>query len=285
MPEAAGLAEREVSISWSRLKDHEECQEKAYLLGRGFRSPVTDIRVFFKGTVADRCMRQWLDQDNPELGWMAAHVDTILDKEVVEARETGDGGVNWKHPGDKDEVRAWVKTCVTKLEPLLVKYALPYDYQPALRFKVPINLPYLDGTLQRIWLNGELDLLCEVPRLDETVSRRFHVWDLKATENDQYYKKVIGQLVFYDIAIRAKYGAWPVASGIFQPMCLEPMVPFTLTMDHRREMMARIERAVRQQWAGQHHPKESDAGCNWCPVQHACPKFALAKPGKAPFFS
>jgi hypothetical protein len=231
-------------------------------------------------------MRKWLDQDKPEPGWMAAHVDTILDAEEIESRETGDGGVNWKHPGDKDEVRAWVKTCVTRLEPVLIKYALPYEYQPAVRFKVPINLPYFDGTLQRIWLNGELDLMCEAPALplgEGKTARQFHVWDLKATENDQYYKKVIGQLVFYDIAIRALYGAWPVRSGIFQPMCQEPVLAFTLTMDHRREMMARIERAVRQQWTGQHRPKDSDAGCSWCPVQHACPKFALPQRGKAPF--
>lgn len=273
-----GQADRELSISWSRLKDQEECGEKAYLLSRGFRSPVVDLRVFFRGTVVDRCMRKWLDLDDPQPGWMAEMVDLILDESVTEAKDSGDGIVSWKGPGDKEAVRDWCRTCVTRLEPLLFRVAIPYEYQPAVRFKVPITIPYLDNTPQRIYLNGEMDLLCQ---LSTTEPRQLSVWDLKGTENDAYWRKVLGQLVFYEIAAFAMLKEWPVSSGILQPMCQQQVLNFTFTADHRREMLARIQRVANQQWTGIHRPKESDAGCNWCPVQHACPKFAIRR-GKAP---
>lgn len=279
-----GQADPEISISWSRLKDWEECSERGYLLSRGFRSPVTDLRVFFKGTVVDRCMRKWLDLPDPPLGWMAEHVDLIFETEEREARETGDGIVGWKHPGDKAELREWCRRCVTRLEPTLVRYALPYYYEPAKRFRVPLKLPPGTGPSQVI-LNGEMDLLTmeRSPAPDMTGPRRLRVWDLKATENKNYYQKVIGQLVFYDIACFAMFREWPLEVGIFQPMCEEPELPFTLTMNHRREMLARIERVAIQMWNKQHSPKVSNAGCDWCPVHHACPKFALNQRGKAPF--
>jgi CRISPR/Cas system-associated exonuclease Cas4 (RecB family) len=284
---APGQVDRQLSISWSRLKDQEECSEKAWLLQRGFRSRVTDVRIYFKGTVVDRCMRKWLDQEKPQPGWMAEMVDLILEESLVETKDSGDGAVGWKHPKDKDEVREWCRTCVTKLEPVLYQYAIPYNYQPAVRFKVPLTIPYLDGSPQRIWLNGEMDLLTSEPLPDGGIDiprslHRYRVWDLKATENENYHKKMLGQLIFYDLVVRIMMGAYPVEVGIIQPMCQVPVVPMSLTTDHRNEMAARIIRVAEQQWNGHHRPKESNTGCNWCPVQHACPKFLVAGRGKAP---
>lgn len=286
MSEAPGLPERELSISWSRLKAWEECSEQGYLLGRGFRSPLVDLRVFFKGTVVDRAMRKWLDMERPEPGWMASKVHEIFDAEEEEARASGDGVVGWKSTSDRNEIRAWCLECVTRLEPLLFRVAIPYNYQPAVRFKLPMTIPYLDGTPQRIWLNGEMDLLCEEPAPDGGLNyagpKRIHVWDLKATTDPSYYRKALGQLVFYDIAAFIMFKTWPVKSGIIQPMVPEQLLPFTLTMDHRREILARITKVAEQQWKNDHRPKASNAGCDWCPVKHACPKWRVEKRGKAP---
>lgn len=281
-----GFPDREVKISWSRMRDAEECTEKAWLLSQGKKSPVTDVRNFYRGNVVDLCMRTWLDQDDPLPGQMLAMVDAMMDKVASEGQATGDGVVQWKNPSDKEEVRAWCKDLVTRLEPILGRLALPYGYQPAVRFEVPLTIPYLDGSPQRIWLRGEMDLLCQESMpdggLDYAGPRRIHVWDLKGTADDSYWRKVTGQLVFYDIAAFLMLGAWPVRSGLIQPMCQEPVLTFTWTEDQRREMFTRITRIAEGMWRGDHAPKVSNAGCDRCPVRHACPKWAVTGRGRAP---
>lgn len=265
-----------VKVSWSRLRNHDECPAKGDLLYRGHKSPVSDIRSYFHGMVADRLMGRWLEQDPPEPGWMAAHVDEFLESEEITARETGDGVVRWRTPGDKDEVRALVLELVIRLEEILGVICLPFDWVPHWRFQVPVSI---DG--REIILIGEADLLV----FDN--QGRIAVWDLKATKDNSYYQKVLGQIAFYCIAVRAcqgvrcgehELGSWPYAAGLIQPMCDQRVLPVTVGEPAIREMMGRIERTARDIMAGRLAPKPGDR-CQWCEVNHACPAFKIPAGG------
>lgn len=255
-------------LSWSRLRVHDECPAKGQLL-RTHKSPIQDIRNFYHGNVVDLCMRRRLTLKDTGPDWMVSQVDAIFEEAEVIARETGDGIVKWKGPADKDETREFCRECVTRLEPILQKYCLPFYYDPAVRFTVPITIPYLDGSMVEIDLTGEMDLVVWDNQ------DRYVVWDLKATKDDQYYKKVLGQLSFYAIVIRVMKGKFPVKTGLIQPMCTQQVLPVDVTPQAVREMSARITRTAHDIWAGRLAPKEDDDGCSWCPVHDACPKFSF----------
>ena len=251
-------------LSWSRLRNHDECPAKGALL-RDHKSAAQDIRSYFHGNVVDLCMRRWLSFDDPEMGWMAAQVDAIFE----ESLHTDEGFVRWKHPGDKNETREFCRELVRRLEPILVKYALPFTWQPAVRFEVPISVPYLDGTPRVIRLVGEMDLMVR------DSEGRIAVWDLKGTRDNSYWRKVAPQLVFYSLATAAMTGKFPVMTGLLQPMCDQQVLPVTVTPQALREMGTRIERLARDIWAGDLAPKADNDGCDYCPVMHACAKFAV----------
>lgn len=261
-------------LSWSRLRNHDECPAKGDLLRR-HKSPVTDIRSFYHGNVVDLAMRRWLSQEVPEPGWMLAQVDAIFEEAEVIARETGDGIVRWKGANDKAETREFCRELVTRLEPILAKYAIPFEWTPAKRFSVPISVEDLGGHMREIILVGEMDLLvrdCE---------GRYAVWDLKATRDNAYYKKVLGQIAFYAIAVKAMYGKFPAMAGLIQPMCDQQVLPVTVDHDAVAQMAGRITKAARDILAGKVAPKEDNVGCAYCPVKHACPKFRFGgKPGR-----
>lgn len=264
-------------LSWSRIRNHTECPQKGALLSAGKKSPAADIRNFFLGTVVDRCMRDWLSSDTPEPGGMVAMVDELLDKSEKEARETGDGIVKWRHPRDKEESRAWCRELVTRLEPALQRYVLPFAWEPALWFSVPLSIPYLDGSLREIFLIGEMDILVR------DGAGKHVVWDLKGTSDDSYWRKVVGQLVFYDIAVALMFGDWTVFSGLIQPMCKEQTLRWSFTEDQRREMFTRIVAVATDIWRGDLALAPTTSGCDRCPVKHACSRFqAPAGRGRAP---
>lgn len=249
-----------------------ECRAKGALISAGRKSPVADIRWFFPGTVVDRCMGDWLDQETPEPGWMAAHVDEILDREETGARESGDGVVKWRDGQDKAKIRAWCRELVTRLEPILFELVIPYEYESHVRFKVPLIIPGLDGAPRQILLAGEMDLLTW-RRKDVPLAIR----DLKATEDPGYWRKVTGQLVFYEIAVWGMTGLWPEESGLIQPMCPERVLPFYFDAELRRQMFVAICQVAADIWSRNLPPKADPAGCDRCPVKAACPKFALGR--------
>lgn len=265
-------------LSWSRLRNHDECPAKGDLLRR-HKSPATNIRDFYHGNVVDLAMRRWLGQEHPEPGWMAAQVDAIFEESEVIAKDTGDGVVHWKSPTDKSETLDFCRELVTRLEPILVKYALPFTWQPAVRFKVPVRIQDLDGHWREVVLIGEMDLLVR------DVNGRLAVWDLKATRNNAYYKKVLGQLAFYAIAVKALHGQFPAMTGLIQPMCDQRVLPVTVDHDAVAQMAGRITKAARDILAGRLAPKADRHDCTGpygCPVLHACPAFRVGsgKPGR-----
>jgi len=244
-------------------------------LAEGRKSPITDIRGYFHGTVVDKCMRRWLSQENPQPGQMLAWVDEIFATAEKEAKESGDGQVRWKFAGDKKETLEFCRECVTRLEELLVKVCLPYTWDPAVRFSVPLTIPDPNDEPRRIDLIGEIDLLVEMPG-DQVI-----VWDLKATKDDNYWRKVLGQLTFYNIVVaimrsqdeKATADPWPTAAGLLQPMCAEQDPVFTFTQEDYSQMFQRISALARDIWLGNVLPKADNTGCRYCEVRGACPKF------------
>lgn len=254
-------------VSWSQLRTHEECRQKGVLLRAGKRSPGQNIRGFFHGTVVDVAMRTWLSSPELRPGHMLEMVDELIESCQREAVETGDGVVRWKSATDRAEMREFCMELVRRLEPLLHRYVLPFDYEPAKRFSVPVEVPYLDGTPTCVHLVGEMDILVRDSALC------WGIWDLKATAADDYWRKVLGQLTFYDLATWAMFGDYSTVTGLIQPMCTEPVLTFVLTEEHRRQMWARIHRFTTDRWQRDVGPKETTDGCNWCPVNHACSRF------------
>jgi PD-(D/E)XK nuclease superfamily len=267
-----GAEEREIGVSWSRLRDHMECHQKAALKAKGKKAPSTDIRNFFPGTVVDVCMRRWLDQDSPQIGEMTAMLDQVLVDAEHEAQKTGDGIVRWRHLGDRDEVRASCRELLERLEPILCELALDdsLDYVPARRFRAPLVVPYLDGSPQRIWLVGEMDLFTQT----RSQPCQYRVWDLKNTRNKDYWRKVTGQLLFYDLATFCLHGSWTSECGLIQPLCPERVLRFVFAEQNRRELLAAVTRYAADVWRNDQAPKATNEGCDRCEVRHACVRYA-----------
>jgi PD-(D/E)XK nuclease superfamily len=258
---------RLLSISWSSLRAHLECRQKAFLLRSGKRSPSGNIRQFFHGTVADRIMRTWLL--DPQPGAMPGMVRATMDEEETKARETGDGVVRWRTPTDRAEMEEFCVELVTRLEPLLDEHVLAYDYDTAVRFKAPIQVPYLDGRPAWINLSGEIDLITRDP------GGNYRVWDLKATADDSYWRKTLGQLTFYDVCVQEMVGVPPVLSGLIQPMCKAPVLTFSFGEKERTQLLAAVARMASDIWQRDFRTKDGTSGCSWCPVRHACERYKV----------
>lgn len=258
-------------LSWSRIRTHAECHAKGALL-RDHKSPSADIRNFFHGNVVDLAMRRWLRQEPPTPGWMVAQIGQLMEQAEADAKATGDGLVKWRHSSDKAEVLEFCRDLVVRLEDILGWLCLPYEWEEAVRFSVPATIPGPGGEPRQILLVGEIDLLVRDLQSD------IHVWDLKATKDNAYFRKVTGQLAFYEVAWAAKTGKWPVRSGLIQPMCDQPVIAFDFSQDNgaaRTQIMQRIISTANDIWAGRLDPKADNQDCVYCPVRHACPKFKV----------
>ena len=212
-------------------------------------------------------MRTWLSDLTQTPGKMATMVDDYIVSCERDAKESGDGIVRWKSPTDRAEMRDFCLELVKRLEPILHKLVLPYDYEPAKRFTVPVQIPYLTGEPTCVHLVGEMDILT---RNDHG---HWGIWDLKATKDDSYWRKTFGQLVFYDLSLAAMFGDYSTVSGLIQPMATEQVIGFEITEQDRREMWSRIVRFASDIWQQDFEPKKDMVGCSYCPVKHACSKF------------
>jgi hypothetical protein len=254
-----------IRISWSQLRTHEECRQKSHLIRSGNTSPVKDLRTYYHGMVVDRAMRDWLGDPDRQPNQMAARVDELVDSVAVEAKETGDGVVRWRSENDRATLRRFCVTLLHKLEPILRQLVLPHRFDNALRFRQEVTLP-IHGEKTTVILSGELDIATHTPQ-------GLEIWDLKGTADESYWRKVLGQLVFYDLAMYALHGKPSVRVGLIQPMCSQPWIDFVLTNDQRTAMYARIVRMVEQITDRDFACKTTTGGCNWCEVKYACPRF------------
>lgn len=225
---------------------------------------------------------------------MERQVDRIMDEEEQTSRDTGDGVIKWKSVDDRREVHELCREAVRQLEDdldaLLGLFWKPKEQQcgwdPAPRFEVPLLIPHPAGHRQQILLVGEIDLLVLRPE-GWLVPAGVEVWDLKTTKDDQYWRKTLGQLLFYEVAVWVmKKGTWPVRSGLLQPLCDDTAPSWKFTQDHRIQMFQRIVQTATDIWEGRVAPKKDSAGCSYCEVRHACSKYSTvrgrAKPGAVP---
>jgi PD-(D/E)XK nuclease superfamily protein len=267
-------------LSWTRLRSHSECPAKGELVARRLKSPLADSRGYFHGNVTDQCMRRFLSLPDPgsELGWMRAQVDTIFDEMEQTSQDRHDGVIRWRHSTDREEVREFCRELVTRLEAILARYCLPFDWTPAWRFEVPLSVQY-GGCMRKLTLAGETDLLV----FDN--QGRVIVWDLKATKDDSYWRKTLAQLAFYAIAVKCskseRLGRWPMRCGLIQPMCKQQVMPVDVMAGGGqaiREMAGRIQRTAIDIWENRLDPKPND-WCSSCEVKHACRAWTGAPSG------
>lgn len=263
-----------IRISWSSLRTHEECKQKAHLQSKGMRSSLEDIRVFFPGTVTDRVVRDWLmDDPKNSPGAMVDMVDIIMEREE-EATRQGKGVINWKSSTDRDDVRAECIRAVTEIEPVLEELVLPHEYTADYRFKTPIDLPHPDGGYGQVILNGAIDILVKT-KFDE-----YFVWDVKHTKDKDYWRKTEGQLTFYDTAVSLIFGKNTTMSGLLQPLLSEQVRGFHITEDKRQQMNQRLMAMASDIWSEVHDPRDDNKYCGYCAVKHACVKFRPVEDGQ-----
>jgi hypothetical protein len=265
-----------LKVSWSRLKTWEHCKQKAWLQSTGHRNPSGDVRVFFRGTVTDRILREWLQDDNRDSWSMADRVEEFVSLCQQEQLESGSGIVRWKSGTDKQESIEWCKTLLDNSVPLLNSLVVPYlpDVEADKHLKTDIIIPGLDGTPRKIQMIGILDIFIDAPEL-------LAIYDLKATENENYYKTTIAQLVFYHVMVKGKYRRAPSKTALIQPMCQEKIKPLEITEQHELNLMHKIIDYAHSIWRNDVSPKESDSGClNYCDVSHACEKFKRQSDGR-----
>lgn len=272
-----------MSVSWSRLKAYESCRQQVLRRreGKSSFSPFQG-RIFLPGTIADRCMRVFLELPDPQPGQILDSLDEMFEKYAFSDEQYV---IKWKgNPlADQKKVKEDVRYILENLEPLLWDLVIPYGYEPEVRFRVPVWIPSLKGVPTPIDLIGGIDIL--TCTLDENGKQfedsQFGVWDLKATRDDSYVRgAIMAQPVFYALAVRAMTKKYPVKSGFLTPGCKQKVVPVTITDDDIRVMMTRIVGFCHGVWKDEWEPKDTvDSECTFCDVKHACNLFHI-EPGK-----
>jgi hypothetical protein len=196
---------------------------------------------------------------------MAELVAEAMDRSLVEEKERGNI-VKFRDAGDRDEVRKFCTELVTRLEPILIKHVLPYPYQHGKWFKVPLSIPDQNDQPREILLTGEMDLIVD--------NAGPVVWDLKGTADNQYWRKVVAQLTFYDLAVWISSGTKTRHVGLIQPMCDERVLALEVTDADRSDLMLRIQRYAHGVWVNERTCTDDTGICHWCDVRHACSKFS-----------
>lgn len=257
-------------VSWSGLRRWEECRQKHLLTITRKTAAIEDGRNFLQGTVTDRIMRAWLEASG-EGPSMASMVDEYFQRYAFDDPEYV---IKWRGPNDPFIAKNTVRDAVRQLEPLLREHVLPHEYQPELSFNVPIDVPapWGEGKFVTVELVGGIDV---VVRRGAGKRRAFDLWDLKVTANDDYYRKVLGQLKFYGLVMETLTGQPPERVGLLQPLAKDKAPTYHFTDADRLEMVQRVTRMVHGMIAKEWDPKvQPDDECKWCSARGACPLFS-----------
>jgi PD-(D/E)XK nuclease superfamily protein len=260
-------------LSWSGLKRYEACHQ---LHLRTIKKQTTppNARVFLAGACADLVQREWLNQEDPKPGQMVTAIPDVLDRLTNSERNFEDyrSHIRWRvdRATDLRDISGFVKLVVTKLEPILLKHVVPYDYEPELKFRTTLGIPYLDDKPVGVLLLGGIDIVVRLP------DGRFVLYDLKATKERRYIDSTLGQGIFYDIAWASYFGeGYPAMFGFIAPALDDPLIWVKVSDEDRQVMFSRITAFAHGMWRGDWKPKTDDAGCNFCEAKHACDKFAV----------
>lgn len=255
------------SVSWSSLSRFMECPQKFKLIAEHKADVNKNSRNFLPGRVIDLVCRDWLD--NPT-GQMVDALDETMDRAVAESKESETETLIWRDSKDRANVKEFCRNAIVNLQPILEREVLPYDYEQAKWFNEPIKITDVYGQQTTIFLKGEMDILVRDPADMEWV-----VWDLKGTGNPQYYRKCIGQLNFYGLAVLSMFKKLPKRSGIIQPAVEPQVVEFTYSKDERSKLLSDIIAMYHSVQKEELFPKAGYEGCSVCECRKACDKFQV----------
>lgn len=268
-----------VKVSWSSLKTHEECRQHGKLAREGRRQKSRDVRNFFPGRVTDRVVRDWLKMTDEERAAtpMPGMVETLVERELALLPEE-DLTISWKSTTDKAEVIEICKKAVTQIQPALEKYVLPYEWTVDFAFRTPVLMRNPWDDLDTVLLNGYMDILVFDPATGD-----WKIYDVKHTENSDYWKGSFGQLVFYAYENYVRTGKIPTEVGFFQPLVGERVKRFAVTDAHVNALATRVQAMAYEVWAEEDRPRLDAKYCGYCDTKHACVKFkpVVASNGRA----
>lgn len=271
MSEVCDDAPRRIDLSWSKLKNYEACRQRTKLLIEKKKSPITDGRNFLPGTLADRCMRRWLEEGKLDAGGMLTFLAEEWEKHTGKESEYQ---IRWRGDPRSDQrtVLTTVKASLERLEPVLMEKVVPYPYKPEHRFKSVLGVPGLDGKTVNITLLGAVDVGVMFGQ-NEDGSGQYGLYDLKITENESYIRSTLAQLTFYDLAFWGWTGVKPVEHEFWAPMLPNVRIPTIVTDVERKQMLSRIVNYCHNVWAGNWQLTSNVNECYNCPVKHACPRW------------
>lgn len=256
-----------IRLSWSQLRTADECKQKRFLTVQGARKETRDQRLFLPGNVTDRVVRAWLKDKDRQPGQMPDMVSATLDAVREEILKKGER-VAWKRDlSDRKNIERDCIEAVTNIEPTLLQHVTPFEFEADFRFDAPLMLPRGD-TKELIYLIGYMDILV---RGDDGQIR---VFDVKHTRDTSYWRKTVGQLTFYDLAVQLLFKRKTSETALLQPLCAKQVYPYLVTDDARRQMYQRIIRVANDIWNNDNTPNISNEFCGNCDVRNACTKFA-----------
>ena len=258
-----------VRLSWSGLRVHEECKQRSHLARTHKLGTLDNKRNFLPGSVTDRVVRDWLNNDPLDhIGEMPSMVDATIESEKEELVSKGEGVVRWRNPGDRKLVVADCTEAVKAIEPILLKYVVPFDFEADKHFEAEIMIRHpRTGEPEQIILNGYMDILVRDDK------GRWIVWDVKHTRDESYWRKTVGQLGFYDLAVELMFGQASAMTGLLQPLCKEKVKAYKPSVDSRNQLLQRILGMANDVLLDIKTPVEGTGPCGFCPTRHACTKF------------
>lgn len=270
-----GCGRVDVRVSWSSLKAHEECRQRAKLIREGKRAKMKDVRVFFPGRVTDRVVRNWLSSGGS--GSIVDLVEPTIDHELNVEMPKESVSVTWKSTTDRQEVLAACKSAAERIEPALEKYVLPYEWNVDFGFRTPVLMRDPWGHLGRVVLNGYMDIIVRNPQDDS-----WRIYDVKHTMDSGYWRGSFGQLIFYSYENLIRTTKMPVEVGFFQPLVEERVKRFLPTSAHVNALASRVQSMAYDIWSNSDEPRKDGKFCGFCEVKHACAKFKpmVASDGK-----
>lgn len=266
-------------ISWSRLLTFEKCQQRLAFQMDGKGDVIKEGRNFVSGTVADRAMRQWLDQDTPQLpGQMASYIEDDLWQRYT--KDETEYKITFKKDdpiADENRAKELALEAVNAIEPFLLAKVIPLEYQPEWRFKVVLKLPDdVRGISRSVVLNGGADIVVRNPETGE-----LFIYDLKVTRNENYIKgPVLSQLTFYQIVAHYLVGTEYdlITPAFLTPACKTQYHGLTIGPQDRRHLMTRIAKLATHIWNNEVPELTPDVNeCYFCSCKAVCDRFATVK--------